>query len=164
MCWEGVSTQFKTMMMRNKLERIKEKVESNILAISIGVVYVWFGSLKFFPSLSPAEDLAKNTIHELTFGVLPDSLSIMPLAIMEVGIGACLLLNICKKQVVIVALFHMALTFAPLLLFPAESFQEPPLVPTLLGQYIGKNFIIVAALLSLMQKQSLTTMTIKNKS
>ncbi|WP_223826718.1 hypothetical protein [Flagellimonas sp. S3867] len=146
------------------IENIKEKVRPNLLAISIGVVYLWFGSLKFFPSLSPAEGLAKNTIHELTFGFLPDSLSIVLLAIMEVGIGICLLLNIWRKQTIIVALFHMALTFAPLVLFPYESFQEPPLVPTLLGQYIGKNFIIVAALLSLMQKQSMSTSIIKDKS
>ena len=86
-------------MMKNKLvlANVKEKVEPNLLAISIGFVYLWFGSLKFFPSLSPAEGLAKNTIHELTFGVLPDSISIVLLAIMEVGIGICLLLNIWRK-------------------------------------------------------------------
>ncbi|MEX0316138.1 MAG: hypothetical protein AB3N18_18305 [Allomuricauda sp.] len=151
-------------MIQTKLESLREKARSNLLAISIGVVYLWFGMLKFFPSLSPAESLAKNTIHELTFGFLPDSLSIVLLAIMEVGIGICLLMNIWRKQTIKVALFHMALTFAPLLLFPSQSFQEPPLVPTLLGQYIGKNFIIVAALLSLMQKQKLVSTVIKNKS
>ncbi len=151
-------------MIKTKLEHIKEKIEPNVLAISIGVVYIWFGTLKFFPSLSPAEGLAKNTIHELTFGFLPDSLSIVLLAIMEVGIGVCLLMNIWRRQTIIIALFHMALTFAPLLLFPSESFQEPPLVPTLLGQYIGKNLIIVAALLTLIQKKPLATGIIKNKS
>ncbi|WP_136467593.1 hypothetical protein [Flagellimonas onchidii] len=151
-------------MIKTKLEHIKEKVEPNVLAISIGLVYIWFGTLKFFPSLSPAEGLAKNTIHELTFGFLPDSLSIVLLAIMEVGIGVCLLMNIWRRQTIIIALFHMALTFAPLLLFPSESFQEPPLVPTLLGQYIGKNVIIVAALLTLIQKRPLATGIIKNKS
>lgn len=152
------------MMIKTQLEKIKQKVGPNLLAISIGIVYLWFGSLKFFPSMSPAEGLAKNTIHELTFGVLSDSLSIILLAIMEVGIGICLLSNIWRKQTIIVALFHMALTFAPLVLFPSESFQEPPLVPTLLGQYIGKNFIIVAALITLIQKQDLKTNAIKNKS
>ena len=90
--------------------------------------------------------------------------SIVLLAIMEVGIGICLLMNLWRKQTIIVALFHMAVTFTPLLLFPSESFQEPPLVPTLLGQYIGKNFVIVAALLSLMRERPLATTIIKNKS
>ncbi|MGX1928664.1 hypothetical protein [Flagellimonas sp. 2504JD4-2] len=151
-------------MIQTKLENLREKARSNLLAISIGVVYLWFGTLKFFPSLSPAENLAKSTIHELSFGFLPDSLSIVLLAIMEVGIGICLLMNLWRKQTIIVALFHMAVTFTPLLLFPSESFQEPPLVPTLLGQYIGKNFVIVAALLSLMRERPLATTIIKNKS
>jgi hypothetical protein len=46
----------------------------------------------------------------------------------------------------------MACTFTPLFFFADESFVSGPLVPTLLGQYIGKNLIIVAALLSLLKK------------
>lgn len=145
-------------------KRIKKKNGPNLLAVSIGVVYLWFGSLKFFPALSPAEGLAKNTIHELTLGILPDSYSIVLLAIMEVGIGICLLMGLWRKTTVIVALFHMALTFAPLILFPSESFQNPPWIPTLLGQYIGKNFVIVAALLSLIQKRPPVKDLIKYKS
>lgn len=152
------------MMIKAIFENVKKKVQPNMLAMSIGVVYLWFGSLKFFPSLSPAEGLAINTIRELTFGILPDSLSIFLLAIMEVCIGVFLLFNIWRRTTTMVALFHMALTFAPLLLFPSESFQDAPLVPTLLGQYIGKNLIIVAALLTIMQKRSFTTTIIKNKS
>lgn len=142
----------------------KNVIESNLLAISIGVIYLWFGSLKFFPALSPAENLAKNTIHELTFGIISDSVSIVLLAILEVSIGVLLLFNLWRKTTIIVALFHMALTFTPLLLFPLESFQEPPLVPTLLGQYIGKNFVIVAALITMIKKMPLEKKRINNKS
>ncbi len=149
------------MKIKTVLENVKERLGPDLLAISIGFVYLWFGSLKFFPSLSPAEGLAKNTIHALTFGVLPDSISIVLLAIMEVGIGIFLILNIWRKITINMALFHMALTFAPLLLFPTESFQSAPLVPTLLGQYIGKNFIIVAALLTMMKKDKIEGKTIK---
>jgi len=50
----------------------KEQVKGcRLLAISIGLVYLWFGVLKFFPHLSPAEDLAKNTITVLTLGFIP---------------------------------------------------------------------------------------------
>lgn len=126
----------------------------NLLAISIGIVYLWFGTLKFFPNLSPAESLAKNTIHELSFGLFSDSFSILLLAALEVGIGLFLILNIYRKIVIGAALFHMVFTFAPLVLFPSESFKELPFVPTLLGQYIGKNFIIVAALITLSKKDS----------
>lgn len=152
------------MTTKKIMGSFKNLVESNLLAISIGVIYLWFGSLKFFPALSPAESLAKNTIHELTFGFISDSVSIVLLAILEVGIGVLLLFNLWRKRTIIVALFHMALTFTPLLLFPLESFQEPPLVPTLLGQYIGKNFVIVAALITMVKEVPLEKKRINNKS
>lgn len=124
----------------------KKITNETILCVTIGLVYLWFGALKFFPGLSPAEELAKNTIHQLTFGLLKDSLSLFLLAILEVGIGMLLILGLYRKQVVAVAFGHMIFTFTPLVFFPVESFQLAPVVPTLLGQYIGKNIIIMGAL------------------
>ncbi|MDT0605767.1 doxx family protein [Croceitalea rosinachiae] len=132
---------------------MKNKIcNSMILCVTIGLVYVWFGALKFFPGLSPAEQLSKNTIDQLTFGVVTDKLSIMLLAILEVGIGLLLIFDLYRKQVVLIALAHMACTFSPLLFFPAQSFELAPVVPTLLGQYIGKNIIIVGALVILLRE------------
>ncbi|WP_350284843.1 doxx family protein [uncultured Croceitalea sp.] len=125
---------------------------STILCVTIGVVYVWFGALKFFPGLSPAEELAKNTIDQLTFGVITDKLSVVLLAILEVGIGLSLIFDLYRKQVVLIALGHMVCTFLPLLFFPAQSFEFAPVVPTLLGQYIGKNIIIMGALIILLRE------------
>lgn len=125
--------------------------QNTFLALSIGIVYLWFGALKFFPHLSPAEGLAINTIHLLTFGYLPSHIAIFLLAMMEVVIGCCFILNIFRRESIILALFHMACTFTPLFFFAEESFVSGPLVPTLLGQYIGKNLIIVAALLSMLK-------------
>jgi uncharacterized membrane protein YkgB len=42
-----------------------------LLRVSLGVVFLWFGVLKFFPGLSPAQSLAARTIHTLTFGMVP---------------------------------------------------------------------------------------------
>jgi hypothetical protein len=125
--------------------------QNSFLALSIGIVYLWFGTLKFFPHLSPAEGLAINTIHLLTFGYVPSHIAIFLLAMMEVVIGFCFFMNIFRRESVILALFHMACTFTPLFFFAEESFVSGPLVPTLLGQYIGKNLIIVAALLSMLK-------------
>jgi uncharacterized membrane protein YphA (DoxX/SURF4 family) len=33
-----------------------------LLRVSLGIVFLWFGILKFFPSASPAEELASRTI------------------------------------------------------------------------------------------------------
>ena len=46
-----------------------------LLRISIGVVFFWFGVLKFWPGLSPADGLALDTIDRLTFGLLPPTLA-----------------------------------------------------------------------------------------
>ena len=132
---------------------MKSKTKNSLLAISVGLVYLWFGTLKFFPNLSPAEGLAKNTIHELTFGLIPDNVSIILLAIWEVGIGLFLILNLWRRGTVFFALVHMVFTFAPLLFFPNETFNDGPLYLTLLGQYIIKNLIIIAALLILWEPQ-----------
>ncbi|MCQ0110892.1 doxx family protein [Zhouia amylolytica] len=120
---------------------------SRVLAFSIGFIYVWFGVLKFFPQLSPADALAKQTITFLTFGILPESISIFLLAILEVVIGMFLIFNFQLRKIVVVAIFHLILTFVPLLFFANISFDRAPFVPSLVGQYIMKNIVIISALL-----------------
>ena len=130
--------------------KIKEQITNNhILAITLGLVYLWFGGLKFFSHLSPAEDLAKNTIDVLTFGMIPSNVSIILLAIWETVIGVFLILNMFRKPIIILALVHLVFTFTPLLFFPNQSFNHSPLVFTLLGQYIFKNVVLIGALLTL---------------
>lgn len=127
--------------------------QNSFLAISIGIVYLWFGSLKFFHGLSPAEGLAKDTINSLTLGFIPSDISILLLALMEVVIGLFLLLNIFRQKTIILALIHLACTFTPLFLFSEATFSQSPFVPTLLGQYIAKNIIIVGALFVLFKQE-----------
>jgi len=46
------------------------------LRIALGIVFLWFGALKFFPGMSPAEDLAARTIDVLTFGIVPPEIAL----------------------------------------------------------------------------------------
>lgn len=117
-----------------------------LLRLSLGLVYLWFGVLKFFPGLSPAEDLAQDTIHILTFGLLPDPLSLLLLAIWEVGVGLLLLGGFLVRFAAKVAIVHMVLTFAPLFFFPDLSFTQAPYAFTIIGQYIVKNLVFLVAL------------------
>ena len=119
------------------------------LGSSIGIVYLWFGALKFFPNFSPAEALATDTIHTLFGGVLPAETALLLLAIWEVAVGILLLFNLFRRPVIGMALLHMAFTFSPLFLFPEASFTEAPFKFTLVGQYIVKNLVIIGALLVL---------------
>ncbi len=125
--------------------------KDQILSICIGLVYVWFGSLKFFSSMSPAEDLAIHTISKLTHGLIPSSIAIFVLAFWETLIGILLIAQKHNRTVITMALIHIVGTFTPLLLFPELTFNENVFLPTLLGQYIVKNIIIIGALYSLLK-------------
>ena len=117
-----------------------------ILRLSIGIIYVWFGALKFFPGVSPAEELAKETIHLLTFKLINPELSLLLLALWETGIGVLLISGFYSKVVIRIVLVHMICTFSPLFLLSGISFTSAPFALTLVGQYIIKNIVIVSAL------------------
>lgn len=123
-----------------------DRQKTNLLRWSLGIVYLWFGALKFFPGLSPAENLAQDTIRVLTFGILPDQVSIILLAIWEVGIGLIFFSGRWTRFGVGAAVVHMILTFTPLVFFPSVSFTHAPYGFTLVGQYIVKNLVFLVAL------------------
>ena len=117
----------------------------SLLRISIGIIYLWFGMLKFFHGYSPAEDLAINTINKLTFGLIPQPLSITLLAAWECALGILLATGKWLRTALVLLLIHMICTFTPLLFFPSVSFKYAPYGFTLVGQYIMKNIIIICA-------------------
>lgn len=120
---------------------------NRLMILSISFIYLWFGLLKFFPGVSPAENLAKETITILTFGLIPQDISLFLLATWEVAIGLFLLVFPRKKFGFHLALVHLMFTFTPMILLPAVSYQHYVFSPTLVGQYIMKNIVIICALL-----------------
>lgn len=115
------------------------------LRVSLGVVFFWFGVLKFFPGLSPAQDLAARTIEMLTFGFLPASVSVPGLAAWECLIGLGLITGQFMRATLLLLFAQMLGTVTPLFFFPAETFTRFPYAPTLEGQYIIKNIVLVTA-------------------
>ncbi|HET7010671.1 MAG TPA: DoxX family membrane protein [Anaerolineales bacterium] len=116
-----------------------------LLRLSVGVVFVWFGVLKFFPGLSPAEGLAAKTIAVLTAGRLSPELSLFLLAIWETFIGLGLIFGVGMRAILFLLWAQMAGTMAPLFLFPSEAFTRVPYAPSLEGQYIIKNIVLISA-------------------
>ena len=112
---------------------------------SLAVSYLWFGMLKFFPGMSPAEELAQATIRALSFGLIPDELSIVLLAIWEVGIGLALVSGWFLRFIAQAGIVHLILTFTPLFFFPELSFTQVPFGFTIVGQYIVKNLVFLVA-------------------
>lgn len=115
--------------------------------ISLGIVFFWFGFLKFFPGLSPAQELAAKTVRVLTFGVVPPEVSLPVLAAWECLVGIGLVLGKFLRAVLLLLFVQMLGTITPLVLFPDEVFQRAPYAPNLEGQYIIKNIVLISAAL-----------------
>jgi uncharacterized membrane protein YphA (DoxX/SURF4 family) len=128
-----------------KLTRWMARHGVAILRLSLGVVFLWFGGLKFFPGLSPAEDLAGRTITMMTFGTVPAAVSLPLLALWEVLIGLGFLTGRCMRTTILLLAGQMLGTVTPLLFFPHETFTSYPIAPTLEGQYIIKNIVLLSA-------------------
>lgn len=116
-----------------------------LLRVSLGIVFLWFGALKFFPGLSPAQDLATRTLDILSFGLIPSSVAIPMLAAWECLIGVGLIFGLFMRATLFLLFMQMVGTVTPLFLFPSEAFTRIPYAPTLEGQYIIKNLVLVGA-------------------
>lgn len=116
-----------------------------LLRVSLGIIFLWFGFLKFFPGMSPAQDLAMRTTSILTFGLVPPSVAINILAAWECAIGLGLIFNLFMRATLFLLFVQMLGTITPLFFFPGESFLHFPYSPTLEGQYIIKNLVLVSA-------------------
>jgi uncharacterized membrane protein YphA (DoxX/SURF4 family) len=117
----------------------------SLLRIGLGLVFFWFGALKFIPSLSPAQDLATHTMSVLTFGLVQPTLSLPLLALWECLIGLGLITGRLTRFTLLLLWAQMLGTVTPLFLFPAEAFTRVPFAPTLEGQYIIKNIVLICA-------------------
>lgn len=113
--------------------------------IALGVVFLWFGAIKFVPDWSPAAELATRTIERLSFGLVGPTLSLPILALWESLIGLGLLTGRYLRATLLLLFVQMPGTMTPLLLFPEETFRAFPYAPTLEGQYIIKNLVLVGA-------------------
>ena len=130
-----------------------------LIRLSLGIIFLWYGMLKFFPTLSPAEELATRTIDIMFFGLINPLLSIKLLAILEISIGIGFLFGFYTRVVVLVFIGHMICTFAPLFLLPELSFTHAPFAFTLVGQYIVKNIVFILAGILIYQNEIVAKIT-----
>lgn len=113
--------------------------------IALGIVFLWFGIIKFVPTWSPAAELATRTIERLTAGLVPPAISLPLLAAWESLIGIGLLTGRYLRATLFLLFAQMPGTMTPLFLFPHETFRAFPYAPTLEGQYIIKNLVLIGA-------------------
>jgi uncharacterized membrane protein YkgB len=113
--------------------------------LALGLVFLWFGAIKLVPGWSPAADLAVRTIDHLTFGMVGPETSLPVLAVWESAIGLGLLTGKLLRATLLLLFVQMLGTLTPLVIFPSETFVAFPYAPTLEGQYIVKNLVLVTA-------------------
>lgn len=108
---------------------------------SFFLIYFWFGILKILDT-SPANPLVL-ALQEKTIPFLSFHEFIIFFALFEMLIGVLFLIPKWTRLVYVLFLFHMGMTILPLFLLPAYAWQGF-LTPTLEGQYMLKNLILIA--------------------
>lgn len=140
--------------MTNELSKIDQTITKYMkywgipaMRISFGIIFFWFGILKPF-GLSAAEALLKATVAWLPFGS-PESWLIV-IGWWEVVIGITFLFKRTTRVAIGLLFLQMTGTFMPLVFLPEITFQHGNyLLPTLEGQYIIKNLLIISSALVL---------------
>ncbi len=126
------------------------KNNKNLIRISLFIIFFWFGLLKPL-GLSAAEQLVLDTVYWMPFFSAHTWLSII--GWWEVIIGLCFLFEKTTKVALLLLLLQMTGTFMPLVILPDITFQNSNFfTPTLEGQYILKNILIIAAALIISNK------------
>lgn len=113
------------------------------LRISLGLVILGFGALKFIPGASPAEDLVMRTTDVLTLGLVSGTAAVVATAVLETFIGFTLLTGIGLRVGLVAMAGWLVGIMTPVVLFPADMF--PGFFPTLEAQYVLKDVILAAA-------------------
>lgn len=120
--------------------RISRVLSGPLARVALFIVFFWFGILKVVAD-SPAnplvDSLLQRTLPFMTFETF-----IVLFGMYEMIIGILFLIPRTTRIVIPLLILHMITTFMPLVLLPQITWQGF-LVPTLEGQYIIKNVLII---------------------
>ena len=89
-----------------------------VVRVALGIVFLWFGALKFVPGLSPAEELATRTMAVLSAGHLTPAMALPILASWESLIGLGLLFGRGLRLILLLLYVQMAGTMIRLVTSP----------------------------------------------
>lgn len=130
----------------NEIASFMQKWGVIALRISLGIIFIWFGVLKAV-GISPAEPLVKATVGWMPFFNTDGWVVII--GWWEIIIGVSFLFQKTIRIAIGLLALQMAGTFMPLIILTEVTFQSGgfPYAPTLEGQYIIKNLLIISAAL-----------------
>lgn len=151
----SVLAMFVTLPGVRKLDRTLEVLLSrygvSILRYTLAIVFFWFGIIKPF-DVSPADPVVLNGIYFLPFGTF-----FPVLGWWEVLVGVGLLYERTVKIAVYLMVFQMLGTMIPLVTAPGMTFVDFPLVPSEVGAYIIKNWVLLSGGLVVLDRLHLKT-------
>lgn len=126
---------------------LNKKISFLLAHIALFVVFFWFGAIKL-TGLSPANELVNALLVKIpVMNLWPFDSFIVVLGLVEMLIAVLFLFPKTTKYAVWILIPHMCTTILPLAVLTNMTWQAP-LIPTLAGQYIIKNIVIVALALS----------------
>ena len=126
-----------------------QKMSIPLARFALFIVFFWFGILKIIGS-SPANPLMANLLEKTLPFVTFDQF-IICFGLFEILIGLLFLFKRSVWFATILLIPHMITTVLPLILLPAITWQGI-LTPSLEGQYIIKNILIIALALILISQ------------
>jgi uncharacterized membrane protein YkgB len=116
-----------------------------MLRVSLGMIILAFGILKYFPGVSPAENLAMTTMHLMTFSIVPDMVAMAGIATLECFIGISLIIRRGLRATIYLLVLWVVGILSPVVLLSERLFSGPYHAPTLEGQYVLKDVILFTA-------------------
>ena len=126
---------------------VRKMAHSGLLftRIALGIVFLWFGAMKLLPTVLPIDLLAEHILTTITFHRFSPEVCLHVLGTFECLIGLGFLTGKFLRFTVFLLALQMPGTFLPLLLMRHDTWVHFPYLPTFMGQYIIKNFVLIAA-------------------
>jgi len=135
------------------MKKLLQKFDSNVIRhlqtweiplarLAIFVVYFWFGLLKFL-DLSPAASLVEALFQKIIWFMSFQTFYFV-FSLAEMAIGIIFLIRGLERLAIFLLGLHLITTVLPLFFLPEITWQGF-LIPSLEGQYIIKNVLIVVA-------------------
>lgn len=126
--------------------RFAKEHRYELARLSLFLVFFWFGALKVL-GLSPASPLVSALLAK-TMAFWPAGNFLVLFGVFECVIGVVFLFDRLLRLAVPLVAFHLLTTVLPLV-FLLDMAWQAPFVPTLEGQYILKNVLILSTVFAL---------------
>ncbi len=115
-----------------------------LLRLSLATVFFWFGALKV-ASASPVVELLRASIP-----FLAGSPYLRILGIVEITIGAGLLVDRLARQATALMILHLLGTLSLIVIAPSVMFAPAFPVLTMAGEFVLKNVVLMSSALVIM--------------